>query len=666
MSTSLRKSLALASAVAAGSFAIFGAASPATASHPGPANSKLTATSPSGTIVGLSITLVPHICPFDTGCFDATVKDAQWSPDGSRAVFVDTAHDDTLGTVRYSAGNTGWLVQDGISGVHRASPTYFGSGDAVAWAENSADTGGHWAIMASPSSYGFAPEQITPGTPITPSTDDYTDPDGSSDGRVVAEFNGTSITLWNGTSWSSIIPQGTDPAFSPDGTKVAYVNGGQIWVHTLSGGADTQVTNDASAAFTNPTWSPDGSTIAFNSGTAIRSAAAASTGASSLVSGISGTPAYQSQKKDRAQRMAGANRFGTAASASQSYWATKGDASDTRHVAKSVVLSRSDTFADALGGSSLAAAKEGPLLLTLPTSLNVTTAAEIDRILNSGDTVYILGGTGAISTGVENTIKSKGYKTVRLAGSNRYDTAIQIADEIVGDTEQPGGIIFATGMNFPDALGAGAAAGSFDVPGRVGPNEKVVVLLTNDKTMPAVTKNYVDQFASSALLVAAGGQAYTAAANLYNDVIPLVGSNRYETAYWVAYFFFGGQHQAGIATGVDWPDALAGGGLMASLNGPLLLTTAGTGATTAWTNRAMTEESTSIEDLLVFGGSSVVSDQHLNGYGTLISGPLGFTTGGFQFPASLAAHASLRSTSDLGTAKSLKELTERAKDLPRS
>ena len=70
-------------------------------------------------------------------------------------------------------------------------------------------------------------------------------------------------------------PQGQDrdwgPAFSPDGTQMAFVRGNgagfpeEVYVMPLAGGAPRQLTNERAAIMGPPTWSQDGASVIFSS-----------------------------------------------------------------------------------------------------------------------------------------------------------------------------------------------------------------------------------------------------------------------------------------------------------------------------------------------------------------------------------------------------------------
>jgi len=110
-------------------------------------------------------------------------------------------------------------------------------------------------------------------------------------------------------------------------------------------------------------------------------------------------------------RIAGAERYATSALVSQSQWGDAGGDGTGRAAADAAVRARGDMFPDALAGVPLAAKVKGPLLLTDPKSLTGETGDEIRRVLGaaSGKAVYILGGTGAVSAGVEDALTRAGY-----------------------------------------------------------------------------------------------------------------------------------------------------------------------------------------------------------------------------------------------------------------
>ena len=86
------------------------------------------------------------------------------------------------------------------------------------------------------------------------------------DNRVVNQIYVTSTTgggelkrLTDGKTSSSA------PRWSPDGKKIAFVNGGQIWTMDSDDGGDKEQITKISTGAAGPVWSPDGSWIAFTS-----------------------------------------------------------------------------------------------------------------------------------------------------------------------------------------------------------------------------------------------------------------------------------------------------------------------------------------------------------------------------------------------------------------
>lgn len=625
-SKKLRKPLAIGTLLAVGTLATF-SANLATASHGGSGN---VLSSSNGT---------PVVARTSLGNLTAAenVTDASWSPDGCRAVYVSDNGD--IATIRHNDGRNQWWINDfGTPSTTRSHPTWRGTGSSVLWSERSGPTE-PWDIVISPSSYGFEPFVLE-----IEDNDDrhYTHPDAGPGGMVVfqlQEDNGSgtptgipSVYLYNPgvPAFTKIIQDARNPAISPAGDKVAFVRSDgthdQIFVTDLSGTELIEVTSDA-ADHDNPVWSPDGQTIAFStSGNAIATAPADGSGASSHASvpGLSGKPGYEPGNTNHVVRLFGTSRFDTAIATSRAHWATAGDPSDTRAPAKAVVLSRSDTFADALSGSALAAAKEGPLLLTPTDSLWPTTRSEILRLLGTDPTatVYLLGSQVALSQAVEDEVKAMGYNVVRLAGQSRFATSIAIANEI---DPTPDLVLAATGMNFPDALAAGAAAGSYNVPGT---GLSAVVVLTQDTVLPAVTKSYLDNLLVSnpfAVLFGIGKQGTAALDAGGYSFVEIWGNSRYETALYTGQVFFGGQTVVGVATGTNWPDALAGGALMATLNGPLLITPSNSNNLDIFTEFLLDVDCGSIATGLIFGSTVVVNAAIDSKIGAMISGPAGFT-----------------------------------------
>jgi YVTN family beta-propeller protein len=126
-----------------------------------------------------------------------------------------------------------------------------------------------------------------------------------------------------------------------------------------------------------------------------------------------------SELQPAVSRRSGADRFGTATAISGAAYDTQG--------ADAVVLSRSDTYPDALVGAPFAALKNAPLLYTTGASLPLSTSSEITRVLAPGKTVYLLGGISAIPGSIATQLTAMGYVVSRISGADRYATAVAVA-----------------------------------------------------------------------------------------------------------------------------------------------------------------------------------------------------------------------------------------------
>jgi len=558
---------------------------------------------------------------------NTTISDGSWSPDGSRVVFVNA--DGDIETVRFDdGGDTTTLVSHTIDAALKSRPIWFDNGAFIVWSEK---LPGEAATLAYVPSLGGAPVTLD-----LPPGFDYTQPAATTSSHQLfmarrADDAGTPTgpsdiyqATWDVDSGPTVTPtlavaNATSPALEVGGVLLAWVRSDgshtQIFTSTLNDLFEKQITADP-VNHDNPVWSPDPindssavGTIAFDEGTHVFIAADdGSQQAAPVSTTLSGLPAWQHHLISSVFRLSGADRYRTATAVSAFEWPEFLDVP----VAQTVVLTRSDTFADALAGSALAAAKHGPLLLTASGSLNPFTKAEIIRLLPPATTVYLLGGTGAISAGVATAITGLGYHVIRLGGANRYATAALIADAI---TPHPSTVLAATGLNFPDALSAGAAAGAIDLRGG-----SATVVLTADGVLPADTKSYLDGLEGGAnppRITAIGGESVPAIAG-YPATSAVVGSDRYETSRLVAKSLFLEIDAAELATGADWPDALAGG----AVGGPLLLTQPA--ALPPSVAGEFDLGSGSIGQVLVIGGTGVVSDAPANTVGTLISGPDGY------------------------------------------
>jgi hypothetical protein len=161
------------------------------------------------------------------------------------------------------------------------------------------------------------------------------------------------------------------------------------------------------------------------------------------------------------------------------------------------LVASGENFPDALAAASLARFHNAPILLTQRDQVPAATTQALAQ-LGVGD-VILLGGSAAISQGVQNALSGGPYQVSRYAGADRYDTAALLAR-----TAFPQGAnvaLVASGENFPDALAAASLARFHNAP----------ILLTQRDQVPAVTTQVLAELGVGDVILLGGTQAISQA-----------------------------------------------------------------------------------------------------------------------------------------------------------
>jgi minor extracellular serine protease Vpr len=293
------------------------------------------------------------------------------------------------------------------------------------------------------------------------------------------------------------------------------------------------------------------------------------------------------------ERLYGANRFATANAIAAKGW----EKADT------VVLVRSDDFADSLVGVPLAVKLDAPILLTQTNLLTPATKAEIERL--EAKEIIILGGTGAISQAVADELEGMGLDVTRIGGKNRYETAALIAEEVVGEDEVD--VVFVVyGLNFPDGLAAAPMAARMGVP----------VLLANTNVLPQETAGFLTNHNVSETFVVGGeGVISKEVFDLLPGATRIAGNNRFVTAVEVAKME--DSDKIFIASGASFADALTLAALAAKNEGILLLVSRD--SIHASVDEYLSERK--VQHIIIAGGISVVSEAVAQELVKYLSGP---------------------------------------------
>lgn len=319
-----------------------------------------------------------------------------------------------------------------------------------------------------------------------------------------------------------------------------------------------------------------------------------------VVAVASAVPA-QAGVRVEVRRLAGADRYETAAAAALS---TKAGATGG-----TVVIASGADYADALAGGELGGFG-GVLLLTERDRLPAATANALSRIEPAD--VIVLGGTGAVSARVMDELEQGRWSVKRIAGADRYGTAAAAYEQDLDTDGRPNSFaVLVSGETFADAI---AASGVLRFRS---------LLLTRRDSLPAETERVLRAHVAEVIIV--GGT--TAVSAQVEDAVTRVcrpprdgiedcvavrrvaGSNRQGTAVALARDGLPPTqpHTVELVRGDAFPDALAAGVHTKATSGVVLLTRTPNDLS-AETRAFLRERRGSIEVIDVFGSSAAVSD----------------------------------------------------------
>lgn len=305
-------------------------------------------------------------------------------------------------------------------------------------------------------------------------------------------------------------------------------------------------------------------------------------------------------------RAGGPTRYDTAVEASQHAFAA--NSGGTAYIATGL------DFPDALGASA-ASRGQGPVLLVPRSSLPAAVRDELVRLKPSK--VVIVGGSDVVTDDVAQAVNAAiGIMPERAAGPDRYATDANLSAATFASGVSVAYV--ATGRNFPDALAAGTAGAQLGGP----------VLLSQPTALPTSTLNELKRLKPQRIVVAGGSSVVSdSVLSALSSIAPTTrraGADRYTTAIAIARDARGalGGGSILLATGQNYPDALAAGPVAAAKGGSLVLVPTSSSLPVSAAEEIVRNDP---NEVLAVGETSVVTAAQLNAAGALFDAVNGIT-----------------------------------------
>ncbi|HWQ72371.1 MAG TPA: cell wall-binding repeat-containing protein [Desulfitobacteriaceae bacterium] len=258
-------------------------------------------------------------------------------------------------------------------------------------------------------------------------------------------------------------------------------------------------------------------------------------------------------------RLSGQNRYQTARVISEYY---------SEGTVQNVIVTTGNNYSDALSATVLARKLNAPILLfDTQAAGSQETINYISQHLDKSGTIHILGGPKVIGSEFETKMGQLGFNNIeRISGNDRYDTNVQIAQLLGVAKNTP--VIIASGEDFPDVLSISSFAGNNGYP----------ILFVAKENIPQQVQDFISNTQPAKVYIIGGtGVISKTNESRIHDLAPdctitrLAGQDRYETAGEILNTFSVNPTTIYIASGNNFPDALAGSVLASAKGDPIIL-----------------------------------------------------------------------------------------------
>ena len=245
-------------------------------------------------------------------------------------------------------------------------------------------------------------------------------------------------------------------------------------------------------------------------------------------------------------RIYGKDRYETAFAAADMIFEKNGGPFD------GMVVASGHDYPDALSAMMLTHKQVAkPLILTSDATVN-RTLDYIHSKIKSGGQVFIVGGTGVVSQGLEDTLRTDGYEVTRLGGKDRYETNSQILNSIpnlFGEYE----LAICSGKTYADALSAGT-------------DTRMLMMIVGDSLTESQI-HYLSTHSFTSVRIFGGEGAVSKqvereiAKYIYANasIERIAGRDRFETSALAAQKLSESSESITLAYGYDYPDGLVAG-----------------------------------------------------------------------------------------------------------